>query len=68
MSINGSAECVEAKRTYTVEEIRKILDIGRTFAYKLVHSGSFRTVQVGTTIRISKSSFDTWLDNHPTVR
>ena len=27
------------KRTYTVEEIAKILGIGRTAAYSLVHSG-----------------------------
>ena len=30
------------KRTYTVEEIAKILGIGRTAAYSLVHSGVFR--------------------------
>ena len=50
------------KRTYTVKEISDILGIGRTAAYKLVHSGVFRTVQIGTTIRVSKQSFDEWLD------
>lgn len=50
------------KRTYTVKEISDILGIGRTAAYKLVHSGVFKTVQIGTTIRVSKQSFDEWLD------
>ena len=50
------------KRTYTVGEIRAILGIGKTSAYKLVHSGLFRTVKVGSAIRVSKDSFDTWLD------
>ena len=50
------------KRTYTVKEIADILGIGRTAAYKLVHSGVFKTVLIGTTIRVSKQSFDEWLD------
>ena len=44
------------------EPISDILGIGRTAAYKLVHSGVFKTVQIGTTIRVSKQSFDEWLD------
>ena len=50
------------KRTYTVGEIAEILDIGRTSAYKLIRSGQFQTVRIGTAIRISKASFDDWLD------
>jgi len=50
------------KRTYTVGEIAEILDIGRTSAYKLIHSGLFQTVRIGSAIRISKASFDEWLD------
>ena len=50
------------KRTYTVDEISEILGIGRTAAYRLVHSGEFKIVRVGTAIRISKESFDAWLD------
>lgn len=50
------------KRTYTVGEIARILDIGRTSAYKLIRSGQFQTVRIGSTIRISKASFDDWLD------
>ena len=50
------------KRTYTVGEIAEILGIGRTSAYKLIRSGQFQTVRIGSAIRISKSSFDDWLD------
>lgn len=50
------------KRTYTVDEIAGILGIGRTAAYSLVHSGIFKSVRVGSAIRISKASFDEWLD------
>ena len=54
---------VSAKRTYTVEEIAKILEIGKSSAYELVKQGLFRTVKIGTAIRVSKKSFDDWLDS-----
>lgn len=50
------------KRTYTVSEITSILNIGRTSAYKLVNKGYFHVVRIGNSIRISKNSFDMWLD------
>lgn len=61
-TVNSSATQYVAKRTYTVGEISKILGIGRTSAYKLIHSGAFQIVKIGTAIRISKASFDEWLD------
>ncbi len=48
-------------RTYRVQDIQKILDISRTAAYKLVKSGSFRVVHIGTAIRVPRDSFDSWL-------
>ena len=50
------------KRVYTVDEIQDILSIGRNAAYELVKSGQFHTVRIGGSIRISKKSFDAWLD------
>lgn len=50
------------KRTYSVEEVRDILNIGRRKAYELCNSGVFKTVHVGRHIRVSKLSFDEWLD------
>lgn len=49
------------RRTYTVDEIAEILDIGRTSAYKLVKQDLFKSVRIGTTIRISKKSFEEWM-------
>ena len=54
---------VSAKRTYTVEEIASILDIGKSSAYELVKRGQFRAVKIGASIRVSKKSFDDWLDS-----
>jgi len=52
------------KRTYSVAEIMEILEIGRNKAYELCSSNAFRTIRIGKTIRVSKSSFDMWLDNN----
>lgn len=53
---------VPEQRTYKVEEIAEILNIGRTSAYNLVREGHFTAVRIGTAIRVSKKSFDEWLD------
>lgn len=47
---------------YTVKEIAEILGIGLTSAYSLIKSGVFRTVRIGRAIRVSRKSFDEWLD------
>ena len=51
------------KRVYTVDEIIDILGIGKNAAYNLVSSGVFHSVKIGGHYRISKKSFDQWLDN-----
>ena len=60
---NGTKQELPDKRTYTVEEIARILGIGRTSAYILVKEGHFKIVRIGNAIRISKRSFDEWLDS-----
>lgn len=50
-------------KTYRVEDIARILDIGRSSAYNLVREGHFKTVRVGSAIRISRKSFNEWLEN-----
>lgn len=52
------------KRTYTVDEIQDILGISKTTAYRLVKKNLFHVVRVGGAIRISKKSFDEWLDHN----
>lgn len=54
---------VPASKTYRVEEIAAILGIGRSSAYNLVRKGNFKVLRIGTSIRVSKSSFDDWLDH-----
>ena len=51
------------KRTYSVDEVQNMLGICRRKAYELCNSGLFRIVRIGRTIRVSKNSFDEWLDN-----
>lgn len=66
-SLNKEAGAIQSipceKRIYTVDEIQDILGIGRNSAYSLVKSGVFHSVRIGGNIRISKKSFDEWLDN-----
>ena len=53
---------IPEKRSYTIGEIQEILGITKVTALKLVHRNVFHTVKVGNRIRISKKSFDEWLD------
>ena len=50
------------KRTYSIEEMQQILDISRSTAYALIKRKLFKSVKAGKQIRISKRSFDEWLD------
>lgn len=51
------------KQVYTCEEIQEILGISRSTAYRLIRSEVFHTVRIGGQYRISKKSFDAWLDH-----
>ena len=50
------------KRTYSVQEIADILQIRRSMAYNLCQLSLFKVVRVGKYVRVSKPSFDEWLD------
>ena len=50
------------KRCYTLKEIQDILGISRPTVYELLKKNEFRWIQIGTKSRISKKSFDGWLD------
>ena len=58
--IDGSYD--DGKRTYTVSEIQDILGISRPTAYNIIASGVFKSVRAGNRIRVSRKSFDEWLD------
>ena len=57
-----SGKTLENKMTYTVMEIATMLGIGRTSAYNLVKENHFKVIKIGASIRISKKSFDDWLN------
>ena len=50
-------------KTYTVDEIAKLLSISTKTAYTLVKTGRFHYVKLGRSIRVSKESFDRWMEN-----
>lgn len=50
------------KKTYTVDEIATILNISKKATYALIKRNVFHSIKVGRLIRVSKSSFDKWLN------
>ena len=56
------AENIAEKRCYTVKELQEILEISRPTVYELLKKNEFRWIQIGNKYRISKKSFDEWLD------
>ena len=60
---NTEKKSLPESRTYTVDDIAAILNIGRTSAYQLVKEGHFRSIRIGNSIRILKLSFENWLEN-----
>lgn len=58
----GEVVIAQEKRCYTVKELQEILGISRPTVYELLKKNQFRWIQIGTKYRISKKSFDEWLD------
>lgn len=50
------------KRSYSVAEAAEILGVSKRSVYNLCSQNVFKSVRVGTKLRISKKSFDDWLD------
>lgn len=61
--MNINTQVNSEKRTYSVQEIAEILQISRSMAYNLCKQSLFKTVKVGKYVRVSKPSFDDWLDS-----
>ena len=56
-------ENIPEKRCYTVEDLQMILDVSRGSVYSLLKRKEFKWFQIGGgRYRISKKSFDEWLD------
>lgn len=53
------------KRCYTVKELQEILGVSRPTIYNLLKKNEFHWIRLdGSKYRISKKSFDEWLDGH----
>ena len=50
-------------RCYTVQDLQDILGVGRKSVYGLLKRNEFRWIKVGAVYRISKKSFDEWLES-----
>lgn len=56
------------KRCYTVRDLQEMLEVSRATVYKLLRRKEFRWIQLeGGEYRISKNSFDEWLDKGSTL-
>lgn len=53
---------IQEKRSYSVAEAAEILGVSKRSIYRLCSEGVFKSVRIGTKLRISKKSFDEWLD------
>ena len=62
MNCNTNEQTKQVVKAYTVDDIAAMLQIGRTSAYKLINAGHFKTVRIGNSIRVSRKSFEEWLD------
>ncbi|ELZ4685536.1 helix-turn-helix domain-containing protein [Enterococcus faecalis] len=54
---------MDVKETYTIKEVAELLSISNKTAYKLIKENRFAVVRIGRVIRVSKKSFDNWLNN-----
>ena len=56
-------ESIQECRTYTVNDVARILGVSANAVYRLIPENLFRSVRIGSAIRISKRSFDHWLES-----
>ena len=56
------------KRTYTIDEVKDMLGVGRRSVMNLLEKNEFRWVRIDHgRYRISKKSFDDWMDKGPSL-
>ena len=55
-------------KMYSVDDVCKILGIGGKKCLDLFHSGDFPSLQIGKTLLIKESAFDSYLDSKRRIR
>lgn len=60
----NAGQAFSDKRSYSVTEVAEILGVSKRSVYNLCAQNAFKSVRIGTKLRISKKSFDDWLDGN----
>ena len=61
--VSPPANAEQGIRCYTVEDLMAMLLLSRPTVYRLLKQNEFRWFKVGGAYRISKTSFDSWLND-----
>ncbi len=59
---DNSPKANPEKRSYSVAEAAEILGVSKRSIYNLCAAEAFKSVRIGKKLRISRISFDEWLD------
>lgn len=62
--VDNAGQASSEKRSYSVDEAAQILGVSKRSVYNLCAQEAFKSVRIGTKLRISKKSFDEWLDGN----
>lgn len=62
LEVTNMSTAMTESRCYTVKDLQKILGLSRPVVYELLKRNEFRWIMIGGKYRISKKSFDEWLD------
>jgi excisionase family DNA binding protein len=52
------------KLFYTVQDIKKMFDIGTTKAYNIISSEGFPSIKIGRKYIVPKEEFDKWVKTY----
>lgn len=58
----AKAAQMKEKRCYSVRDLQEMLGISKPAVYELIKKKEFHWVMIGGRYKISKRSFDEWLD------
>ena len=62
VSIMSKVAQMKEKRCYSVRDLQEMLGISKPAVYELIKRKEFHWVMIGGRYKISKRSFDEWLD------
>ncbi|QGK68471.1 helix-turn-helix domain-containing protein [Allosaccharopolyspora coralli] len=54
---------METKLMYRVEEVAKLLDVGRTAVFDLIRNGELASVKIGGARRIPRQAVDNYIEH-----